>query len=235
MALTFQFGNIVRTLPKSSYVKAIDLWMFGCVSFIFAALLELAIVAYNDKMEDQRQRTHRLSLLARASIASAAAGLPTELNLRALVANEQLAREKQRESVPVSDEGGGRGSLRKLGITKLGLNPNSQLLNEIRAEMNASNNQQVHYDRTGSRLASNSSINEGTASNLYSQSARRHELRTVLQKSELGALIDRVSSIGFPAAFALFNTLYWTYYLSSYSSSNELFKNVYSTNPSTVL
>ncbi|EFO89988.1 CRE-LGC-52 protein [Caenorhabditis remanei] len=124
MALTFQFGNIVKSLPKASYVKAIDIWMFSCVGFIFFSLIELAIVAYNDKMHDQRLREARCSV----------------------------------------------GNL---------------------------NSNRVGHPNLESRRS------------FVELSARR------AKGSELGASIDRVASMLFPTMFALFNLVYWSYYLTT--------------------
>uniref|UniRef100_A0A7E4UTZ8 Neur_chan_LBD domain-containing protein n=1 Tax=Panagrellus redivivus TaxID=6233 RepID=A0A7E4UTZ8_PANRE len=46
LAIIFQFGNIMRNLPRVSYIKAIDVWMLSAMTFIFCNLIELAIVGY---------------------------------------------------------------------------------------------------------------------------------------------------------------------------------------------
>lgn len=182
MALTFQFGTIVRTLPKASYVKAIDLWMFSCVGFIFAALVELAIVAYNDKIVDQNQRRRKASavgnLLARASITTA--GLPDM---------------KQRKS--------SRGDIF--------LDYNSKELLSVTTNNNNHSN----------KLDRQQEIKPNYGSNQIQKSYSQQSIKKS-PPSELGSAIDRFSSIAFPMAFAVFNAIYWTYYLSSYSSTKSL-------------
>uniref|UniRef100_A0A0N5AWG8 Ligand-gated ion channel 50 n=1 Tax=Syphacia muris TaxID=451379 RepID=A0A0N5AWG8_9BILA len=49
LAMIFQFGNVMRSLPRVSYIKAIDVWMLVSITFIFCSLLELAIVGYKVK------------------------------------------------------------------------------------------------------------------------------------------------------------------------------------------
>uniref|UniRef100_A0A914PY32 Neurotransmitter-gated ion-channel ligand-binding domain-containing protein n=1 Tax=Panagrolaimus davidi TaxID=227884 RepID=A0A914PY32_9BILA len=51
MALTLQYSNVSRSLPKVSYVKGIDIFMFGCVGFIFLSIVELAMTHRLRRME----------------------------------------------------------------------------------------------------------------------------------------------------------------------------------------
>ena len=44
LTMTTQSSGSTRALPRVSYVKAIDVWMSTCLFFVFAALLEFAIV-----------------------------------------------------------------------------------------------------------------------------------------------------------------------------------------------
>uniref|UniRef100_A0A8R1DLR0 Uncharacterized protein n=1 Tax=Caenorhabditis japonica TaxID=281687 RepID=A0A8R1DLR0_CAEJA len=53
MALTLQYSNVSRSLPKVSYVKGLDLFMFGCIVYIFLSIVELAVVG---SLEQRRQR-----------------------------------------------------------------------------------------------------------------------------------------------------------------------------------
>ncbi|MFH4980262.1 hypothetical protein AB6A40_006971 [Gnathostoma spinigerum] len=60
MALTLQYSNVARSLPKVSYVKGLDCFMFGCVGYIFLSIVELAIVNTLEKSNDRRKRRKKL-------------------------------------------------------------------------------------------------------------------------------------------------------------------------------
>ncbi|KAI6215956.1 hypothetical protein M3Y94_00445900 [Aphelenchoides besseyi] len=51
LSLTYQFGSVVNNLPKTSDVKAIDVMILMAMGFIFASLIELAIVGYLTRKE----------------------------------------------------------------------------------------------------------------------------------------------------------------------------------------
>ncbi|KAI6176179.1 Ligand-gated ion channel 50 [Aphelenchoides bicaudatus] len=57
LAMTFQFGNIIRNLPRVSYVKAIDVWMLSGMLFIFLSLLELAIIGFMSRNDGLPRRS----------------------------------------------------------------------------------------------------------------------------------------------------------------------------------
>ncbi|VDN06711.1 unnamed protein product [Thelazia callipaeda] len=56
LAMTFQFGNIIRNLPRVSYVKAIDVWMLSGMMFIFLSLLELAVIGFMSRNDHAPKR-----------------------------------------------------------------------------------------------------------------------------------------------------------------------------------
>uniref|UniRef100_A0A0N5AJD3 Neur_chan_LBD domain-containing protein n=1 Tax=Syphacia muris TaxID=451379 RepID=A0A0N5AJD3_9BILA len=55
LALTFQFGNVLRHLPRVSYIKCLDVWMIFSVIFIFCTLVELALVCQLSRWEREKQ------------------------------------------------------------------------------------------------------------------------------------------------------------------------------------
>ncbi|XP_070191832.1 glycine receptor subunit alpha-2-like isoform X2 [Littorina saxatilis] len=55
LTMTTQSTGEKASLPRVSYLKAIDVWMSGCLVFVFAALLEFAYVNVQSRVEKRRQ------------------------------------------------------------------------------------------------------------------------------------------------------------------------------------
>eukprot|EP00058_Branchiostoma_floridae_P027587 XP_002613078.1 hypothetical protein BRAFLDRAFT_89960 [Branchiostoma floridae] len=56
LTMTAQSSGTTSSLPKVSYVKAIDIWMAVCLLFVFSALLEFAAVNFLSRMDKEIQR-----------------------------------------------------------------------------------------------------------------------------------------------------------------------------------
>ncbi|CAJ0590478.1 unnamed protein product [Cylicocyclus nassatus] len=139
LAMIFQFGNIMRNLPRVSYIKAIDVWMLMSMTFVFCSLLELAIVGYKVKNEDLLKK--------RGSVCTKKPPINNHVN-HLETSPTRLCRYDQRLILPMERRGF-----------------------------------------------------------LYSIMARIQHIRHLPPEK-----IDHASSFIFPACFALFNIIYWSFY-----------------------
>ncbi|MBN3299748.1 GLRA2 protein, partial [Amia calva] len=70
LTMTTQSSGSRASLPKVSYVKAIDIWMAVCLLFVFAALLEYAAVNFVSRQHKEfirlrkKQRRQRIGLVS---------------------------------------------------------------------------------------------------------------------------------------------------------------------------
>uniref|UniRef100_A0A8C1AAF4 Glycine receptor, alpha 3 n=1 Tax=Cyprinus carpio carpio TaxID=630221 RepID=A0A8C1AAF4_CYPCA len=76
LTMTTQSSGSRTSLPKVSYVKAIDIWMAVCLLFVFSALLEYAAVNFVSRQHKELLRFRRKRKNARALIASLSVPFP---------------------------------------------------------------------------------------------------------------------------------------------------------------
>ncbi|VDK42508.1 unnamed protein product [Anisakis simplex] len=68
LAIIMQFGSTLRKLPRVSYVKAIDVWLLGSMTFIFLSLVELAIVGLMMRNDTSKPTTPATASSSSATI-----------------------------------------------------------------------------------------------------------------------------------------------------------------------
>uniref|UniRef100_A0A8C2T365 Glycine receptor alpha 1 n=1 Tax=Coturnix japonica TaxID=93934 RepID=A0A8C2T365_COTJA len=159
LTMTTQSSGSRASLPKVSYVKAIDIWMAVCLLFVFSALLEYAAVNFVSRQHKELLRFRRKR---------------RKKELKGLIL------------FSFEDEAGeGR-----FNFTAYGMGPACLQAKDGISVKGANNN--------------------NTANPVPPPSRSPEEMRKLfIQRAKK---IDKISRIGFPMAFLIFNIFYWIIY-----------------------
>ncbi|XP_032628088.1 glycine receptor subunit alpha-4 isoform X1 [Chelonoidis abingdonii] len=88
LTMTTQSAGSRASLPKVSYVKAIDIWMAVCLLFVFAALLEYAAVNFVSRQHKEFMRLRRRQRRQRMGLTSQTPSLESLQQLNGLTSRE---------------------------------------------------------------------------------------------------------------------------------------------------
>ncbi|XP_017576034.1 gamma-aminobutyric acid receptor subunit beta-3 isoform X3 [Pygocentrus nattereri] len=185
--------HLRETLPKIPYVKAIDMYLMGCFVFVFLALLEYAFVNY---IFFGRGPQMQKKLAEKAEKAN----------------NDRTKYDGNK----VDSQG-------NILLTTLEIH-NEVAGNEVTTSVSeARNSTSMVFDNSGIQYRKQSGPRHEAARHSLDRNAQPKKARLRRRSSQLKIkipdltdvnAIDRWSRIIFPAAFSLFNLIYWLYYVN---------------------
>ncbi|XP_041115848.1 gamma-aminobutyric acid receptor subunit beta-3 isoform X2 [Polyodon spathula] len=210
--------HLRETLPKIPYVKAIDLYLMGCFVFVFLALLEYAFVNYiffgrgpqlQKKLAEKIEKANndRSKYEGNKSVLEGGNCKPS------VKQSNQV--QGHRHSCVMDTHG-------NILLTSLEIH-NEVAGNEITTSVSESRNSSMALDNSGIQYRKQSMPRDATAPHSKDKNAQLKKSRLRRRSSQLKIkipdltdvnTIDRWSRIVFPAAFTLFNVIYWLYYVN---------------------
>ncbi|XP_030647914.1 gamma-aminobutyric acid receptor subunit beta-3 isoform X4 [Chanos chanos] len=184
--------HLRETLPKIPYVKAIDMYLMGCFVFVFLALLEYAFVNY--------------IFFGRGP------QMQKKLAEKAEKANNERSK-YDGNKVRVDSQG-------NILLTTLEIH-NEVAGNEVTTQ--TCNSSSMVFDNSGIQYRKQSAPRHESGRHSLERNVQPKKARLRRRSSQLKIkipdltdvnAIDRWSRIIFPAAFSLFNLIYWLYYVN---------------------
>jgi len=198
LTMTTISTGVRSSLPRISYVKAIDIYLVMCFVFVFAALLEYAAVNYTywgarakkkKKEKKQKEREEKEEAL-----------------------NAQQQQQQQQQQQPIK----GTENEDIIELHDLRMSP----IPSIRNRFNVSKNQ--HQDQhfppsfriqRSSSLANKANKSKRKGGKVGHQLKRStNAIKSIIPKIKDVNIIDKYSRVVFPVSFLLFNIAYWWFY-----------------------
>nr|CAD7194844.1 unnamed protein product [Timema douglasi] len=189
LTMATQTSGINASLPPVSYTKAIDVWTGVCLTFVFGALLEFALVNYASRSdmhrENMKKQRRQCELEHAASLEAAADLLEDGGTTFAMVRGTKHG--ALWFATPLAQLDNSQGVAGKCGLFQKPL-----------------------VRHPGDALA----LEKARQCEIHMQPKRENCCRTWLSKFPTRSKrIDVISRITFPLVFALFNLVYWSTYL----------------------
>ncbi|XP_030137048.4 glycine receptor subunit alpha-2 isoform X5 [Taeniopygia guttata] len=187
LTMTTQSSGSRASLPKVSYVKAIDIWMAVCLLFVFAALLEYAAVNFVSRQHKEFLRLRRRQ--RRQNKAQTVA-----------VGNESVESVRRMNGLR-SKESSAYGTVNQIG--------NSSLREDEVAR-------DSRFNFSGYGMGHCLQVKDGTAVKATPPNptpAPPKDSESIKKKFvDRAKRIDTISRAAFPLAFLIFNIFYWITY-----------------------
>ncbi|XP_033631468.1 gamma-aminobutyric acid receptor subunit beta-3-like [Asterias rubens] len=221
LTMTTISTSVRQSLPRISYIKSIDIYVVTCFGFVFAALLEYAIVNFNYWSQHKRKAKEALKS------ATACSSTPTtDNNANSSNNASNLRTRKFRDNTYQQLQ-----LNQSVGQRLSGRDPNDpndvEVMEEIPMNrLNGLEGTETHVRKpscTGGKVRRRSSgtnyrhtppwFGPGSSGRARNSTLRRRTIRVHLPKVRNVHIIDSYARILFPSLFIIFNIVYWSVYL----------------------
>ena len=196
--------GVRSSLPRISYVKAIDIYLVMCFVFVFAALLEYAAVNYTywgarakkkKKEKKQKEKTERENA---SQAAAAAAGAGAGAAGSTAVGQDEIIELNDIRLSPIP-------SIRNRFASSSALREDQTSGQQFPPSFRMSRGNYASGGKRGKRERKSkvfANIKKGT-----------NAVKSVIPRIKDVNIIDKYSRVVFPVSFLLFNLMYWCFYV----------------------